>query len=228
MARGLEVIAGAVPAQAVGWYPVTPRGEEAAGALITLSRSLPVDPERARREYVQRYRRDDPFAPRHLLDSHRPLLTMADIGGRKGLLSTLYGAELLPEYGVGFEAALYLRDGGRMLGAVRIARRLEDGDFTARELDFLHRAHLFLESSYGASLEPVPRLLQVELLTAKGLTAREVQVARAAATGATTPQIAGELVIAKSTVKSHLMHVFEKLGVRTRAELAALLGNPES
>ena len=41
------------------------------------------------------------------------------------------------------------------------------------------------------------------------------------AEGLTNPQIAQRLFIACGTVKAHLAHVFTKVGVSTRAELAA-------
>ena len=53
------------------------------------------------------------------------------------------------------------------------------------------------------------------------LTDREARVAAAAATGATNREIAAELFISVKTVEFHLARVFDKLGVRTRSELAA-------
>jgi DNA-binding CsgD family transcriptional regulator len=40
--------------------------------------------------------------------------------------------------------------------------------------------------------------------------------------GLTNPQIAARLLISAETVKTHLGHIFTKLGVQRRAELAAL------
>ena len=37
----------------------------------------------------------------------------------------------------------------------------------------------------------------------------------------TNPEIAARLLMARATVKSHLDHVFAKLGMRTRAQIAA-------
>lgn len=54
------------------------------------------------------------------------------------------------------------------------------------------------------------------------LTTAEVQVLRRLASGRTTKEIAAELVIAVSTVDRHLTHVYQKLGVRNRAEATAL------
>jgi DNA-binding CsgD family transcriptional regulator len=53
------------------------------------------------------------------------------------------------------------------------------------------------------------------------LTPTELRIVALAATGLTNPQIAERMFIARGTVKVHLSHVFAKLGVSTRAELAA-------
>lgn len=53
------------------------------------------------------------------------------------------------------------------------------------------------------------------------LTPTERRVVGLAAAGLTNPQIAQRMFIARGTVKVHLSHVFAKLGVATRAELAA-------
>jgi DNA-binding CsgD family transcriptional regulator len=41
------------------------------------------------------------------------------------------------------------------------------------------------------------------------------------AEGLTNPQIAERLLMGRATVKSHLEHIFTRLGMRSRAELAA-------
>jgi DNA-binding CsgD family transcriptional regulator len=52
------------------------------------------------------------------------------------------------------------------------------------------------------------------------LTERERQVAEMAAQGLTNPEIAERLAVTRWTVKFHLAHVFPKLGVTRRSELA--------
>jgi DNA-binding CsgD family transcriptional regulator len=53
------------------------------------------------------------------------------------------------------------------------------------------------------------------------LTAREVEVARLIATGATNREIAAALFIAPKTVSAHVEHILTKLGAGRRAEIAA-------
>ena len=55
----------------------------------------------------------------------------------------------------------------------------------------------------------------------ESLTPTELQVAELVAEGQTNPQIAQHLLMGRATVKTHLEHVFTKLGVKSRAELAA-------
>lgn len=56
-----------------------------------------------------------------------------------------------------------------------------------------------------------------------GLSSRERQVARLAATGRTNREIAAELFLSLRTVESHISHALRKLGCRSRSELAAHL-----
>jgi DNA-binding CsgD family transcriptional regulator len=53
------------------------------------------------------------------------------------------------------------------------------------------------------------------------LTKTELEVVRHVAQGLTNPEVARRLFVSRSTVKAHLAHIFAKVGVSTRAELAA-------
>jgi DNA-binding NarL/FixJ family response regulator len=68
---------------------------------------------------------------------------------------------------------------------------------------------------------------QRQALRARALTTREKQALMLVATGLTNSQIAAELFLAESTVKSHLSSAFGKLGVSSRSEAAALILDPE-
>ena len=56
----------------------------------------------------------------------------------------------------------------------------------------------------------------------ESLTPTENRVVELVVEGLTNPQIADELLMGRATVKTHLSHVFTKLGVATRSELASL------
>jgi len=65
-----------------------------------------------------------------------------------------------------------------------------------------------------------PALAQPRPL-AEPLTEREIDVVRLVARGRTNEEIAGELFVSLSTVKTHLGSVHRKLGARNRVEVAA-------
>jgi len=58
------------------------------------------------------------------------------------------------------------------------------------------------------------------------LTSREEEVARLASRGLSNQAIADELVVSVRTVETHLSHVYSKLGIGSRAGLAACLAGP--
>jgi DNA-binding CsgD family transcriptional regulator len=62
----------------------------------------------------------------------------------------------------------------------------------------------------------------------EGLTATEQRVAELAASGQTNLQVAAALFISPKTVEANLARVYGKLGIHSRAELGARLGNPRS
>jgi DNA-binding NarL/FixJ family response regulator len=72
----------------------------------------------------------------------------------------------------------------------------------------------------------IPRELRV-CMEPPAFSHRERQVLALASIGLTNGQIAERLVLAQSTIKSHLSSAFAKLGIRSRKEVAALLRDPE-
>src|SRR2546425_11462347 len=86
------------------------------------------------------------------------------------------------------------------------------------------------DSTFSAFSKPTDALraalaLQRELLksstTSGPFTARESEVAELLATGLTNRRIAERLVVSVRTVDSHVEHIRNKLGLRTRAEIAS-------
>lgn len=71
----------------------------------------------------------------------------------------------------------------------------------------------------------VPRALRATV-QAPSLSFREKQILGMVVMGFTNAEIATRLVVAESTVKSHLTAAFRKLGVRSRSEASSLILDP--
>ena len=60
------------------------------------------------------------------------------------------------------------------------------------------------------------QLVQRAARPAQSLSAREIEILQGLATGASNRELAAQLVISEATVKTHLLHVYDKLGVDNR------------
>lgn len=135
------------------------------------------------------------------------------------LLSLLERPARLPLPVVVYSVAAALSRGSALPSArVRTA--------TGRWLN-LHASHLRAEpdeQGIAVVVEPAePRAALGILLSAHGLSAREQDVARLVIRGASTKTISATLHISAHTVQDHLKSVFDKVGVRSRRDLVALL-----
>jgi len=90
---------------------------------------------------------------------------------------------------------------------------------TGRGMNLESTAALALAEHAAASSAPLSG--GVEPSSTSQLTAREQQVAGLIATGKTSKEIADALVITERTADTHAAHIRDKLGLRSRAEIAA-------
>lgn len=102
-------------------------------------------------------------------------------------------------------------------------------DFRTSEGSYVLRGSLVrMDAEVGeglllVALEPAgPEFLSEELLQSRyNLTSREVRVARLITLGFSDAEVAGQLCISLHTARHHAEHLRQKLGVRSRGEVAA-------
>lgn len=105
---------------------------------------------------------------------------------------------------------------GTAAGALPVILAGEDGSLVARLVPARGSGEpdaLLLE----ARAEP----LSVEQVRALGLTRRQAEVLRLVALGSSTEQVAAALAISTATVRKHLEHVYDRLGVTSRTAAVA-------
>lgn len=176
-----------------------------------------------------RERRDgvaDPFAPGRLAPAGDRVVDLANLDHAD---AAAYVDGFLGPFGLSRQTTLLLRARGRVVAAVDLLGTTADDPALAGWLGFLRSSHPFLEQAYACALEfPVQFSPASDAspgdrpLTTK-LTKRESAVARLVADGARNSEVAGALAIAEATVKTHLVRIYEKLGIGTRTQLAVLL-----
>jgi two-component system, NarL family, nitrate/nitrite response regulator NarL len=92
------------------------------------------------------------------------------------------------------------------------------GEEIERAIVEVSEGHEVLSAEVGGDLA---RALRVSGQDAIGLSARELEVLRLMATGATARSIAEQLHLATPTIKTHLQNVYLKLGVSSRGSAVA-------
>ncbi len=100
-------------------------------------------------------------------------------------------------------------------------RALGDGDSAELELDAARWVFEQLGAGPDLALLPRPRGPSKPREAPGGLTAREAQILRIVATGATNKAIAAELFLSEKTVARHVANIFVKLDVKSRAGATA-------
>lgn len=166
--------------------------------------------------YEAYYQYNDPIT--FAMQRHRTAVRATDVLPQSALIKTEFFNDFLARDGLHWGVNLYAWSGGCNIGDMRIWRDRRHGNFTAddvRLLDLVGPALVAaLKRCAGTTANRAASLLS----------AREFQVARLAGEGLPDKVIARQLGISVATVRTHLDHAFEKLGVRNRVALARSVG----
>jgi DNA-binding CsgD family transcriptional regulator len=155
---------------------------------------------------------------------------MSDVIGRQRYHELPFYREYFLPVGLDHVLDLGLSAGRNRYRSLVLLRDRASGDYSDRDRDILEalRPHLRAREARAE----LRRRLRDPRLASGGddapdpfiaLTLREREILLLVAAGKTNVQIAAELWVAPSTVKKHLEHVYEKLGVGRRAAAAGRL-----
>ncbi len=134
---------------------------------------------------------------------------------------TPYG-EFVFTHGVVSHLALLLRRGQTIVGNVLLCRMAGQQPFGDRDRQTLLGLHELVESGFVLGHARITVADRLDSVYGRALTTREAEVAGLVAEGASNQEVADRLFLTVATVKTHLYNAFEKLGVNSRTELAAL------
>ena len=146
------------------------------------------------------------------------------IGGDEGLVLLREAVAVLEGSSARLELAHALADLGTELG--RSGRRTEGRDAQRRAISLAGQCGaVALAESAMAGLHAGPgRRARIELTGPSALTAAERRVCRQVAGGQTNREVAQALFVTEKTVERHLSSAYQKLGIRSRFQLASAIG----
>ncbi len=177
-------------------------------------------PWAVRESYVKHdMARSDPLHPASLVGQNLSFVSVFDRRLRCPLESRRRYWDFLAAFGARDAAEMIFRVGGRAVAGMslvwvgRAGLRADRQQAEAVQSD----GEFNLVAHHGLPLaDPV-----TETTVGLDLTERELEIVQLVCQGLTNARIAQRLEIGLATVKTHLLHVFEKLGVSTRAELVS-------
>ncbi len=133
--------------------------------------------------------------------------------------------QFLCAFGSRDSAEMIFRVGGQAAAGLSLIWTGKAGASLERERG--EAVHAYVEFNLGAHFSRfLPKV--GGSLAAENLTDREREIAELVCRGSTNAQIAQRLGIGIATVKTHLIHIFEKCGVGTRAALVSHVLAPPS
>lgn len=128
---------------------------------------------------------------------------------RPQLLGSEFYVDFLKPAGMYHGLNIYFFDNGVDVGDLRIWRGAGGHSFTPREERILNSLSPYFVRSLSPTIHPT-----------HGLSGREADVARLVANGASDKEVARQLGIAFTTVRTHLNHAMCKLDCANRTQLA--------
>ena len=211
----VAALAGLVRPSATVFYSVAEDNEPSGFELFGLAETM-------HRTYLQRYCTLDPLHPSYCARQSRSVLTLTSALPEPARDRSIYWRRFLQPYQVVDVMEVLLRDGARTVAAFSLLRMAPAEAFSAEELSRAHAVQPLLEAAL-VSLLRCEHPMRTHLEGRPPLTHREQQIARRVRDGMSNKQIANDLAVAQPTVKTHLLHMFRKLGVSSRTELIGAL-----
>ena len=167
-------------------------------------------------EYERYYQFRDPIT-RRLQHYHRGV-SVNEVMPQEQLVQTEFFNDYLSRDGLYSGVNLYVYEGSTNIGDMRIWRTRGRGNFSRQEVALLDLiAPHFRNAMRNARNVAAAAALPLEKLACYNLTPREIEVVRELLRGARAQDIARHMYIGVSTLNTHVRHIYNKMGIHSRA-----------
>ncbi len=212
--ESLDLVNSLLPLSSSGFYLVGPDMRHRGVVLRDLDAS-------AERAYTKSYGDYDPLNPSRFAGQEVRVACLDEQITEAELLASVYYREFMQPLDHRHVADMFFRRGPDIIAVLTMLRSPGLGPFTEAELQLVRRLQPFLEYTLNREYQPRRYRERDELGESYGLTSRELDVVEYIVAGASNKIIARELQLSLATIKTHIQHVFQKLGVSSRTALSA-------
>lgn len=171
-------------------------------------------PEAFHRQYLEGMSAFDPLHPRHA--SGLAVARLSEAAADGPVAEAAQYRSFASQCGIVDMVEFFFRRNDRIVAGMSVVWGPE-GNIPEGVMTTARKIHQYLQFNL------VGRPGAVEDGHRFGLTAREMDVVQLVCCGRTNREIGECLKIGQATVKTHLIHIFEKLGVETRSAVVAMM-----
>jgi DNA-binding CsgD family transcriptional regulator len=173
------------------------------------------------RQYLERMNRHDPLHVRHMTPTGRSVARLVEEMACADVADATAYRSFSSHFGIGDMVEFFFRRGDRIVAGMSVMWR--DGSrIPENAMGMALKMHDYMEFNLLRDVGFGPASTSLGM-TRYGLTAREQDVVELLCCGRTNREIGDCLQISLATVKTHLLHIFEKLGVENRSAVVALI-----
>lgn len=210
----LDLLHRLMPLDSSGFYLVGPDMRHSGVVLRNLAPGT-------ERDYTRLYRDSDPLNPRNFRSGSTRLVNIDKLVPEEQLLASDYYRSFMQPLGHRHVTDMFFRRDGDIVAVATLLRSPKTGAFSEDELALLRSLQPFLEFTLNITYIPARHRQRDSIQVRYKLTSREVDVVEQVVSGASNKNIARDLSLSLATVKTHLQHIFSKVGVSSRTALSA-------
>ena len=214
----LSFVAGIAGARHLGFFWLDSRLSPIGWKMVNVSHEC-------HQEFMDKMQPYDPLNPKAMIDAGQ---TVGWLNDDAPLVSSDHShkfRDFLGRHRFIDEVDIILRGKNDFVAGIIAFRHADDAGMPGFQdvLPILEKSVPYIEFNLSRYLGSDKETIRREIMETFGLTPREAEIAELICAGCTNSDIAGCLGLGVATVKTHILHLFEKVGVENRSSLVALL-----
>lgn len=175
------------------------------------------------REYMAGLYQFDPSHPSNLNDQNVSILRTNELVSLVDRPDHPYYTNFMRPWGIQDTIEIYLRSEEHIVAGFSLFVGTDQSDLLSRDMKKLAGVHDFMQFSLDQCLTSPEQESFDSFCDNYKLTAKERMVVEQVLQGLPNKSISNNLCCSVATVKTHLQHIFAKLQVNSKAEIASLL-----
>ncbi len=178
------------------------------------------------RQYLQTFYKLDPLHPSQFTDTdNATIVKMNDLVTAQERRNHPYYTDFVSPWGIQDIVELFLRVDNRLVAGFALFISRQQPEMRREDLRRTEQLHQFMQYTLEQSLEAPKHNRFEEFCNSYQLTPKERMVVELVSRGLPNKTIASNLDCSLATVKTHLQHIFSKVGVNSKTEITSQLYN---